>query len=119
MPLEPREIQAFEDMLRFGSDAVGYVECMDFETFAADHRTHQATMYAIATVAEASRRLSAERQMQWPDIPWPMMRGMRNILMHEYGRVDLPTVYRVATVDLPELLERVRGILGRPPPNTT
>jgi uncharacterized protein with HEPN domain len=83
MPLEPREVQAFEDMLRYGADAIGYVQGMDFETFVADHRTQHATIDTIATVAEASRRISVERQLQWPDIPWPMIRGMRNILMHE------------------------------------
>src|SRR5208283_2783452 len=60
MPLSAREVQALEDMLRFGTDAIGYVQGMDFNTFVADHRTHQATMYAIATVAEASHRITPE-----------------------------------------------------------
>lgn len=49
MPLSAREIQALEDMLRFGNDAIGYVQGVDFNAFVADHKTHQATMYAIAT----------------------------------------------------------------------
>lgn len=113
MPLEPKEVQAFEDMIRYGTDAIGYVQGLDFEGFVADHRTQHATMYAIATVAEASRRIPDARHEEWSDIPWPMIRGMRNILMHEYGRVDLPTVYRVATVDLPKLMERLREILAQ------
>lgn len=68
-------------------------------------------MYAIATVAEASHRVTRETQSRWPLIPRPMFWGMRNILMHEYGRVDLPTVYQVATIHMPTLLEQVREIL--------
>jgi uncharacterized protein with HEPN domain len=113
MPLSVREIQALEDMLRFGSDAIKHVQGMDFNAFVADHKTHQATMYAIATMAEASHRMTPEQQKQWPSIPWPMVWGMRNIILHEYGRVDLPTVYKVATVHLHPLLDQVRAILAQ------
>lgn len=113
MPLEPKEIDALEDMIRFGSDAVDYVRGLDFDTFVADHKTNRATMYAIATVAEASHRVTRESQARWPLIPWPMIWGMRNILMHEYGRVDLPTVYQVATIHMPKLLEQVKAILAQ------
>jgi uncharacterized protein with HEPN domain len=41
---------------------------------------------------------------------------MRNILLHEYGRVDLPTVYQVASVHLPKLLEQIRAILAAESP---
>ena len=44
MPLTPREIDALEDMIRFGSDAVTYVRGFDFDTFVADHKTHHAIM---------------------------------------------------------------------------
>ena len=120
MPLEPRDIDALEDMVRFGSDAVEYVRGLDFDAFVADHKTNRATMYAIATVAEASHRVSREQQARWPLIPWPMIWGMRNILMHEYGRVDLPTVYQVATIHLPKLLVQVKAILvqDQEPPAT-
>lgn len=40
-----------------------------------------------------------------------MVWGMRNFLLHEYGRVDLPTVYQVASVHLPTLPDQVRAIL--------
>jgi len=113
MPLEPRELDALEDMLRFGSDVVEYVRGLDFATFVADHKTNRATMYAIATVAEASHRISRETQARWPMIPWPMIWGMRNILIHEYGHVDLPTVYQVATIHMPTLLKQVKAILAQ------
>jgi len=113
MPLEPREVDALEDMLRFGSDAIEYARGFDFPSFVADHKTNRATMYAIATVAEASHRVARETQARWPQVPWPMIWAMRNILMHEYGRMDLPTVFQVATIHMPTLLEQVRAILAQ------
>ncbi len=35
MPLEPREIDALEDIIRFESDAVDYVRGLDFNAFVA------------------------------------------------------------------------------------
>jgi uncharacterized protein with HEPN domain len=45
-----------------------------------------------------------------------MIWGMRNILLHEYGRVDLPTVYQVATIHLPTLMVQVQAILSAEKP---
>ena len=111
MPLSERDQLALEDMMRYGSDAVEYVRGLTHDQFVVDHKTNRATMYAISTVAEASHRASPELQAKWTLVPWPLIWGMRNILMHEYGRVDLPTVYQVATGHLPKLLVQIRAIL--------
>ena len=45
-----------------------------------------------------------------------MIWGMRNIPMLEYGRVDLPSVYQVATIHMihmPKLLEQVKLIFAQ------
>lgn len=62
MPLSVREIRALDDMVRFGTDAIAYVQGVVFNAFVADHKTHQSTMYAIATVAEASHRITPAQQ---------------------------------------------------------
>ena len=33
------------------------------------------------------------------------MRGMRNIIVHDYGTVDLDLVWKTAEADLPKLIE--------------
>ena len=42
-----------------------------------------------------------------PEIPWPLITGMRNVLAHEYGTVVLDKIYEVVTDHLPELLIRL------------
>ena len=36
------------------------------------------------------------------------MRGMRNIIAHDYGEVDLELVWKTATADLPVLIETLQ-----------
>jgi len=38
-----------------------------------------------------------------PELPFRRMRGMRNIVAHQYANVDLNIVWQVATVHVPEV----------------
>jgi uncharacterized protein with HEPN domain len=44
------------------------------------------------------------------------MVGMRNILTHEYGRVNLVLIYRTVKDDLPVLIQQVEAILAEQAP---
>ena len=37
------------------------------------------------------------------DIPWHKIRGMRNFVAHEYGKLDLDVVWFAAVKSVPEL----------------
>ena len=45
---------------------------------------------------------------KYPDIPWTAIMGLRDIIAHEYHRVDEEEIYTVVVNDLPTLLEHVR-----------
>ncbi len=47
---------------------------------------------------------------QYPDIPWTAIMGLRDIIAHEYHRVDEEEIYAVIVNDLPALLEQVRSM---------
>ena len=35
------------------------------------------------------------------------LRGFRNLIVHEYGKVDLPSVYTTSTVDIPVFIQKL------------
>jgi len=113
MPLDPRSRARFEDILAHAQDAVRYVANFDPDSFKADDMRHRAVVRCLEVIGEAARALAPEVKTAYADIPWPMMVGMRNILMHEYGRVDLALVHRTVTEDLPTLIEQVQRILDQ------
>ena len=49
--------------------------------------------------------MAPETQARFPSLPFRAMRGMRNIIAHDYGEVDLELVWKTATADLPVLIE--------------
>ncbi len=58
---------------------------------------------SIAIVSEASRRLPEELCASAPDVPWKEIRGIGNVLRHDYDDVVDQVIYRIATEKLPGL----------------
>lgn len=50
-----------------------------------------------------------ETRALFPDVPFQQMRGMRNIIAHVYGEVDLTIVWRTVREHLPGLIAHVAG----------
>ena len=65
----------------------------------------------LHTLAESTQHLPEALRHEHPEIDWKAIKGLRNILVHEYlGTIDLETVWRSVVEFLPEL-KRVTLIL--------
>jgi uncharacterized protein with HEPN domain len=73
------------------------------EDFASDHILRLAIQRAIEIVSEASRHIPDDLLDDAPEIPWRAIRGMGNILRHEYHRIADEVVWNVVIHDLPPL----------------
>jgi uncharacterized protein with HEPN domain len=47
-----------------------------------------------------------------PELPWPQMRAMRNIVIHEYFFVDVNIVWTTVRNHLPHLKRQIGGLLN-------
>ncbi|MBQ2824926.1 MAG: DUF86 domain-containing protein [Clostridia bacterium] len=68
-------------------------------------------MFRLIQIAENSDKLTDEFKAYYGTISWRAMKGMRNRIVHDYGRVDLSVVYETVNKDLPELLGELKEIL--------
>ena len=55
-----------------------------FEQFQNDRKTIRAVLYSLAIIGEAVRTIPPGLEAAHPEIPWDDVRGMRNIVIHEY-----------------------------------
>ena len=86
---------------------------ISFDDFAADETKADAVLWNFSIIGEAANHVPNEVQARYPAVPWARMRGMRNVLIHEYPRIDLKIVWDTATNDLPPVVPQLREILER------
>jgi len=68
------------------------------------------TLHHLQIIGEACGRLSQSLRDQHPEMEWPKIIGMRNILVHHYFEIDLGIVKAALEKDLPLLKNRIQGI---------
>lgn len=78
-----------------------------FEEFAANEDLVQAVLYNYIIIGEATRNIPPEVQILAPEIPWRVMGDMRNVMAHEYFRVNLEIVWDGIQTDLPPLIPQL------------
>lgn len=96
--------------------ATGYVAGMDVAAFEQDTRTQDAVIRALEIVGEApnkARIVDPSLQSTAPEIPWNVVYGMRNRIVHDYFEVDLHVVWQTIQRDLPVLRPQIVRLLAR------
>lgn len=104
-----------EDILDAIAKIQRYTLRLTFDTFDTSELTVDAVVRNFITIGEAAGHVPPEIVARYPAIPWPEMRGLRNIVVHEYTRVDNSVIWRTATQHLPPLVPLLRDILEREP----
>lgn len=62
-------------------------------------------------VGEAAKKVSAGTRERSPQVPWRTVAGFRDVLIHNYNRIDLGEVWAVVERDLPALRAEIRTLL--------
>jgi uncharacterized protein with HEPN domain len=81
--------------------------------FEPDRRKRWLVERGIEIISEASRHLSGELKARHPEIPWPKVAGIGNVLRHEYEDVAHDVLWHVVHDDLPPLEKACRVELAR------
>ncbi len=91
-----------------------YTDKLSFDDFTSNFMVIEACLYNIQIIGEAVAHLSDDVKENNPQIPWALIKGMRNRLIHEYFGTDLPVVWNVIKNDLPSFkieLEQIHNNL--------
>ena len=99
-----------EDILDSINAINSYTKNLTYEDFSSDRKTYSATIRELEIIGEAVGKLPDEIRNQHPDVEWRDIKGMRNLLIHEYFGVDLEIVWKVVKNDIPALEQTVQSI---------
>lgn len=80
------------------------------DAFLADRKSQDAIVYNLLIIGEAASRIVTEYPeftAAHDDIPWSMLRGMRNRMAHGYFKLDMAVVWTTVQTSVPELHARL------------
>ena len=110
-------VQYFDDMLKFAGYAADSLAGLQLQILETTWSVELQATRALELLGEATRRIPPSVKNQFAEIPWVTLMGLRNILAHEYGKIDLATVYRIINEELPPLTVAIREarrvVIGR------
>ena len=100
----PRDDATLLDILRAARLTVAFKGALDKSAFLNDLKTQSAILHPLLVLGEAVKRLSEGVRTSHPAIPWRMIAGMRDQLIHAYDAVDLDEVWKTVSIDIPYLI---------------
>jgi len=99
------------DILRAALLARRYTTDVSIEAFSEDTEKQDAVARRIEIIGEAVKQLPDGLREQYSDVPWRDIAGARDILIHEYFRIDLELAWDMVHKDIPELISQIERIL--------
>ena len=99
------------DILDALSEIHEFTHALDFETFKMDDKSIRAVEMNFIIIGEAASQIPEEIEERNPDIPWHLMRAMRNRIVHAYYKIDEKLMWDTIQQDLPPLIPLLEKII--------
>ncbi len=102
------------DQERFADILAAIQRCQDYEPYLSSGEfasmAYDAVLRNLAVIGEAVRSLPSETRDAMPEVPWAAITGLRNIVVHEYFRVNPDLILDIVDHQLAPLADRLRDL---------
>ena len=103
------------DVLKAARLAIEFKGRADKMAFLGDAKTQSAVLHQLLIVGEAVRRISSQFRAPHPEVPWKLIAGTRDKLIHFYDGVDLNEVWSMVISDLPKPIHLIEPLIPDTP----
>lgn len=80
--------------------------------FKEDLKIQYALCMSLQIICENANHITDETKNKFKEVPWKKIKTTRNIISHEYGALNILSVYDTIKEDLPDLKEKLKAILN-------
>jgi uncharacterized protein with HEPN domain len=100
-----------QDILKSIEKIERYMDGMTLTKFKQNELVADAVVRNFEIIGEASKSIPLAVQRSYPDVPWKEMKGMRDVLIHEYFGIDIKILWHTTKKNLPILRKQLELIL--------
>lgn len=80
--------------------------------FLSDETLKRAVTRSLSIIGEATKKIPANVKLEWKDVSWKEMAGMRDRLVHDYMGVNYFIVWDVAKNIIPRLTVKIESVIN-------
>ena len=81
------------------------------DDFFADQKSFDAVCMNFIIIGEMADRISDEFRQKYSEIEWKSIKGLRNIIAHDYFGVDAEEIWSIIKLHIPALIESIWKII--------
>ena len=71
----------------------------------------EACVFNLSQIGELANKIDKDFEENNPSIPWRVMYGLRNKIVHDYEGVNLVLIWDIVKEDLPELNNQLEELI--------
>lgn len=96
-----------------------FVGKTDRQAFEHNLMLQDAVIRRLTIIGEATKRLSETFKLNYPEIPWRQIAGMRDVVVHNYDQVQIDKVWEVIQQNIPTLIQQMELLAPSESTNTS
>ena len=108
----PRSYRTYlQDILSAIAKIDDYIAGLEVDVFKQTSIVIDSVGMNLVIIGEAARNVPESIRQKYPDVEWRNIVDLRNVITHEYFRLNLDRIWDITQVELPKLREQINLIL--------
>ena len=104
-PSERTDPDLVDDIRRACSLILAFMQNVKLPDLVANVEKQSAVVHQLLTIGEAGKKLSPKARHDLPGIRWKDLYRIRNLIAHDYYKIDVLKVWEIVQDDVPKILE--------------
>jgi len=100
-----------DDILTYCKKIQGFTTGVEYEEFLDDEMRQLSIIRCLEVIGEASKHIPNEIRNLYPEIPWKIISGTRDYLIHDYSGVNVDLIWKTARNDIPGLIILISKVI--------
>lgn len=75
----------------------------EYETFSKDSVYQNAVALCVLQIGELTTHFTEDFKNTYNEMPWNQIKALRNVVAHNYGKIDKETLWETISTDIPQL----------------